>query len=170
MIHAQGDCRQMLKDAHAARDADNFITAIHRYNAVRKCDPNLERLANEEVLKIFEKLKKLKEEAVLARAKAEKAQIDAEEKATEARRANEQAEQAKRQTERSERVARNAVTAMKAARTNPVIGLRMAQYLRDAYPDLSISSAVFNDIFLRNNQFYQKHLRPFQEGDYAVSL
>lgn len=153
----------MLDEARTAYRSGDYTLAIHRYNAARKCNPAYESVANNKILEVFEELKGLKD-------KAERASREARQRAEEAEAAKSTAHAARERAEQSDRIGRNAVLAMKAARTDPVVGLRMAKFLMDHYPAASVGWTVFNDIFTRTDQFYKEKFSPFYRGQHATTV
>jgi len=72
-LWAQTSCEQKLKDAVAAERQGEYLDALNKYNAARKCDRNLEADIDVKITAMFQKIEKLRKSAINARDEAEKA-------------------------------------------------------------------------------------------------
>lgn len=165
---AQSDkslCNRMFQEAQAAENSPkpDYRAAIQKYNAAKKCNPARESEINRCILAVFEKIEDLRDVAERNRILADKA-------AAEARKLAEKARQSEIESENAARAGRNAVTALKVARTNPTVGLRMAEYVMNTNKKNSVPAVVFGDIYgNQDNRYYFRSITGKHEQLSAVT-
>ena len=64
---AQTNCQSILTNARNAAAKDNYKEAIDKYTSAVDCDPNLSTTANNEIKAMFDKINKLKDDAIKAK-------------------------------------------------------------------------------------------------------
>ncbi len=163
VAYAQTDyslCDRMYRDAQAAENQakPDYLDVIRKYTAVKKCNPNMEGNVDSHILAVFKKIETLRDVA-------DRNRILAVIKANEARESAKKASEAEEKARNDERAGRNAVTALKVARTDPTIGLRMAEYVMNSNPKNPVPAVVFSDIYdNKSNQYYLKNIRGSRTG------